>query len=293
MLGGLPGFVPVGELRYLWSGGVAGNELCGCGLPFHSCPFWAEVGARAYGGWDAVDVEEMLALERAIFGRKRVPFLLAPGLWPPYRDQVRRYVARIERLYEAIQDVSGCRYIVDSTKDPPYGLLLQRLPGVGLHLVHLVRDSRATAFAWTKQKIRPEVASRTACLPRYGLTASVCLWMGGNLMLDLMRPKSVPRHLTRYESLARAPKQEVEELLDALGCGSDGYDLALLERRQVRMGDCHTIRGNPVRFEPGYQQIQPDDEWMQTMPPLRRIAATLMTWPLLLRYGYLAHPGRR
>ena len=53
LLGGLPGCTAVGELRHIWERGVLGNRLCGCGEPFHECPFWSAVGREAFGGWDA------------------------------------------------------------------------------------------------------------------------------------------------------------------------------------------------------------------------------------------------
>jgi hypothetical protein len=82
MLGHLDGHVAVGELRYVWQGGVAGNELCGCGKPFGQCEFWQAVGQRAFGGWDSVDVGEVLELEAAVLRHRNVPALAAPRLFP-------------------------------------------------------------------------------------------------------------------------------------------------------------------------------------------------------------------
>jgi hypothetical protein len=289
ILGSLPDFVSVGELRYLWSGGVAANELCSCREPFHSCPFWLAVGERAYGGWESVDIEEILALERAIFSRRQVALLLAPSIKPSYERQVRRYIEIIVPLYRAIRDVSGRNYVVDSTKDPPYAFLLRRAADLNLHLVHLVRDGRASAFAWAKEVRRPEVIGREAYFARYGTATSAFLWSGGNAVLHLMREPRVTRRLMRYESLATDPKPQVEALLRDLGVGS--YDLSALERHEVLMESGHTIRGNPLRFESGYRPIRLDDEWRTKMPRLRRAGFTLLTWPLLWYYGYLGSGG--
>lgn len=290
VLGSLPDFVSVGELRYLWSGGVADNELCSCGEPFHSCPFWSAVGERAYGGWASVDVQEILALERAIFRRSHVALLLAPGIDPTYQRAVRRYTESIVPLYRAVRELSGSKYIVDSTKDPPYSFLLRRAPDLAVHLVHLVRDGRASAFAWTKEVRRPEVTERETYFQRYGTATSALLWSGGNAVLHLKRKSAATYRLMRYESLATNPKPEIEALLQDLGV--DGYDLSDLERREVRMDSGHTIRGNPVRFDSGYKAISLDDEWRTKMPKLRRAGFTALTWPLLCRYGYLGRHGR-
>jgi hypothetical protein len=103
----------------------------------------------------------------------------------------------------------------------------------------------------------------------------------------VMRPKT-PRHLMRYESLAKSPGGETEALLRAVGCSPDGYDLSALERGEVCAGTGHMLRGNPMRFEAGSRTIRLDEEWRQRMSPLRRMGATLLTWPLLAHYGYLS-----
>jgi hypothetical protein len=64
MLGEVPRMTPVGELRYIWERGLHDDELCGCGERFGECPFWQAVGREAFGGWDAVDADEVIALDK-------------------------------------------------------------------------------------------------------------------------------------------------------------------------------------------------------------------------------------
>jgi hypothetical protein len=286
ILADLPGFVPVGELRYLWSA-IANGELCGCGEPVLTCAFWQEVGMRAFGGWNETDVEEMVELDHLLFARPRVALLAVPSLSRRYTRALERYLERVDALYAAIRAVAG-GYVVDSSKDPPYAFVLSRAAGVQLSVVHLVRDSRASAFAWTKDKRRPEVTHGTAYFPKYGPLHSSILWLGGNLVLHLL-----PRQLLRYEELARAPRQEIERLLGTLGVEPALCDLSALERSEVRLGGEHTIRGNPIRFQTGRQGIRIDDQWRREMPPRRRALITLFTWPLLLHYGYFGSRARR
>ena len=59
-----PQAVHVGELVYLWRRGFAENHLCGCGVPFLECPFWSEVFARGFGGFDGVDPPDILETKR-------------------------------------------------------------------------------------------------------------------------------------------------------------------------------------------------------------------------------------
>jgi O-antigen/teichoic acid export membrane protein len=283
ILADLPGFVAVGELRYLWSA-ISNGELCGCGEPVTACPFWKDVGQRAFGGWEQRDVREMVELDRMLFARPRVALLAAPRLSRRYHQGLERYLERIDPLYSAIEAATG-GYVVDSSKDPPYGFALRRAPGLQLSFVHLVRDSRAVAFAWGKDLVRPEVVRGRAYFQKYRALHASALWLGGNLVLHLL-----PRELMRYEQLASTPRTELERLLAALRVEADPRDLSALDRGEVRLGGQHTIRGNPIRFHQGRTEIRIDEQWRRDMPPVRRALVTMLTWPLLVRYGYL---GRR
>ena len=70
-LGQIPDFVNVGEVWQVWYRGLRENERCGCGQPFYSCEFWRAVGDEAFGGWDNVDVDKMVAFRPYL---KRSPF---------------------------------------------------------------------------------------------------------------------------------------------------------------------------------------------------------------------------
>ncbi len=119
LLGRLPEMVAVGELRYVWQAGVSGNELCGCGEPFDECPFWVAVGQEAFGGWDKIDLDEVLGLEAAVLRHSRIPMLAAPRLFPAHAERLRRYTDITRNLYSAIAAVADARVVVDSTKNPP------------------------------------------------------------------------------------------------------------------------------------------------------------------------------
>src|SRR5947209_4769350 len=76
MLGTLPGWVSVGELRHLWARGVEENQLCGCGEPFLSCPFWNAVGQVAFDGWERSPHARMRVLQPRVDRFRRLPTLL-------------------------------------------------------------------------------------------------------------------------------------------------------------------------------------------------------------------------
>src|SRR5439155_19145064 len=127
------------------------DRPCGCGLPFSRCPFWTEVGGAAFGGWGSLDLTEVLRLRYSL-DRPWTPAVMAASrLRPGLRRDLEGYLGILGSLYRALGEVSGARVLVDSSKLPSHALLLRRVPGVDLRLLHLVRDSRGVAFSWQKQ----------------------------------------------------------------------------------------------------------------------------------------------
>jgi hypothetical protein len=291
MLGELPGFVSTGEVRFIWERGLVENRLCGCGEPFRECPFWRSVGEEAFGGWDALDANDLVALDRAINRHRYIPLLLAPRLSRTFETRLARYVEVLGRLYAAIDRVTGSACIVDSTKDPPFAFLLRRVPTLDLRIVHLVRDSRGVAFSWTKQVRRPEDGDVPRFMHTYHPANMGCRWVVYNACFHLLGRLGVPRLMTRYEEVVASPRREIERAAALVGEEIDKQGLDFLNGRQVELGVHHTISGNPMRFQRGAIELALDEEWRSRLSPVHRHVVSVFTFPLLLRYGYLG-PAR-
>jgi hypothetical protein len=288
LLGALDGFVSVGELRYVWQAGPAADELCGCGERFSACPFWQSVGDEAFGGWDSVDVQEALALEAAVLRHRNIPLLAMPRLFPAHARKVDRYAALTSALYRAVAKVSGAATVVDSTKNPPYAYFLRRAASVDLRVLHLVRDSRGVVHSWAKRVERPEIPGENAYFEEFSPWRAGLRWMECNLAFDVLRRLGTPTARVRYEALAADPPGEVGAALDTVGLPADTVSLG---RDAVEVGGQHSLRGNPMRFEHGRRPVRADDAWRREMAAGTRRLVLALTWPLLLRYGYLR--GRR
>jgi hypothetical protein len=287
VLAEVPGFVSVGELRYVWQAGPEGNELCGCGLTFDECPFWTAVGREAFGGWENIDVAEVLDLESAVLRHRNVPLLLMGRLAPGHRRKVERYADLTASLYRAIQTVSGAEVVVDSTKNPPYAYFLRAAQAAGLRLrvLHLVRDSRGAAHSWAKRMSRPEITNGDAFFQEFSPVRAGVRWMECNLAFEVLRRLHVPTVGMRYESLAADPRGELERMFAEMG-EAGRHDLSAVGD-SVEVSGQHSVRGNPMRFAHGRQQVRADEAWRTGMATKTRSIVVLVTWPLLLRYGYL------
>lgn len=282
LLGQLPGFFSVGELRYLWERGLGERQLCGCGSPVPDCPFWNAVLEEAFSGTSRLNVGEVLALWKRVDGLARVPGLLVQRN-PAHEEDVRAFREVLDRLYRAVTKVSGASRVVDSSKYASYGLLLAGVPSVELLLLHLVRDSRAVAFSWRRRQVMPEVTTERRYMPLKRPWRSAVFWELENLGLELLRRSAGRSARLRYEDLTSDPRRWISEALAALGIEAD---LDFLQRRVVHLGPNHTVAGNPLRFRRGEVTIESDLEWRRRLGGGSRRVVTALTWPLLVRYGF-------
>jgi hypothetical protein len=205
-----------------------------------------------------------------------------------YSCDLSSYAKKLECLYRAIAEVSEGKIIVDSSKVGSQSFILRELPQVELHLVHLVRDSRATAFSWQRTKLRTEIHWRAEYMERHSVSRSALEWDIDNLRAATRRKSLASYTLIRYEDLASDPRAELKKVSDVLGVTPlpDGSPAS----RLVSFGASHTVGGNPDRFILGQTLIRIDNEWIAQMLRRDQLAVTALTAPGLLRYHYHFFP---
>ena len=283
ILGQVPGMVAVGEVRYIWERAFGENHRCGCGEPFARCPFWSDVIDRAFGPAGAPAPGPVSADLLARLRILRVPAMLARSAVGRSAVPEHPHDAAIAAIYQALADTPGVEVIVDSSKLPPYGKLLERLPGVELSVVNVVRDPRANAWSWRRVK-RTNDRDDGATMERLALWRSSLVWSAWNTLLGVWWPPG-PRSLNvRYEDFVVRPKEITKEIVSMVGGRTDA--LPFVDERSISLAPTHTVAGNPNRHQQGTVTIRLDDEWAQAMPGPQKWFVTALTFPLLRRLGY-------
>ena len=284
MLGQVDGFFPGSELWYIWERGLLEDRLCGCGAPFRECPFWTELFRHAYGGMDIIDAEQMnqailsgsrtrqFPLYWTTAGRQRLTKRLEPAL------------ETIETLYRTLREHTGSQIIVDSSKSPGYGYMLDLIPEIELYVIHLIRDPRAVSYSWQRKK--KQIDSKTKIhMSKINPVKSALLWNVWNKAAERFQQLHPERYIQmRYEDIMQHPRQAIEQIV-ALSGENANLDF-FLDDHTVYLDRTHTIAGNPNRFQSGAIELKLDLEWRQKMNPRHRRIVTALTAPLLARYGY-------
>jgi hypothetical protein len=89
----------------------------------------------------------------------------------------------------------------------------------------------------------------------------------------------------RYDELTSNPAAATRRVLELLGETDRGVPLAA--GQTLAGGPNHTVAGNPMRFRRGEIEIKADERWRREMPDASRALVTALTWPTLLRHGFV------
>jgi hypothetical protein len=304
VLGNHPDIESTGELGILsrtgWVGQESAHEIederrrlpvCTCGKRFdaptnfaEACPFWSSVRRewRKRAGQD--DIEGYPALVEAFDRYRYWPRLLREGRKPSSR--FRAYARLTRTMFESVHAVSGKPLIVDSSKHAPRALALTMMPGIDLHLVHLVRDPRAVA-ASRKKFLRKDIEAGIWWDHKSEpVWKSSMRWVQQNLMsewacaqLDAERVLRI-----RHEDFLEDPRGMLDRIGALIGFDLSGLAEATLSGETMQVG--HLVGGNRVRRAKKVV-LQPDkQEWREKLSAgERRTSETTTAW-LMRRYGY-------
>jgi hypothetical protein len=287
LLGQYPQFFAAGELAFLWRFGFLNSGKCGCGEPIRDCQVWSKVFQEAYGGSGNVDAAEMVRL-RQRFNSKHMPLMLTQKLRSSLLDRSGQFPSTVERLYQGISHATGCRVIVDSSKEPHYSYILRSLPTLDVHFLHLVRDPRAVAYSWKENRKREEGLSADVMMESRGALVSSAYYNISNIAAEVMWARCDNRYqILRYEDFLEKPAQTIRSIGSFVG---EDIDPGLVLRDgELTLRESHTAWGNPNRFDRGHVKLRSDERWRLQMPKYRRLAVTALTFPLVKHYHYSLH----
>jgi Sulfotransferase domain len=224
MLAASPSTVLLGEIRPVLTMPEQ-HAQCDSGHQRDSCPFWHEVYQR---------VPHVPTPDEAARGY-RMAQLPRVAVCRVLRRPLPADVRAVVDFLRAVAEVADGRIVIDLSKTPT-GIVLWRLAGADVHVVHCLRSVRAVAQAQSRPTSESE-------LPEVQPAKSYLVWLAYNLVALALRPTATSYTATRYRSLRKAPRAIASRVWKRAGASvPDATDGA-----QFSFQESHMMAGNPRR----------------------------------------------
>jgi len=282
-LGLMSGARFAGELRRLWGPSMQAGRRCGCGQPHDRCEIWSRLLVDG-APYLQPSPEHLARLQDRVAPVKRSWWrtrgLLRRDVPADRRTPEGRYIRVLTDLYAAFAHVSEARILVDSSKNLGDAALLIRAPTVEAYCVHVVRDPRGVLL--TRRKLAGRSPARFR--PIESIRTSVYWSLVHHSALAITRRYAEGRSVrVRYESFADDPQRAIEGVARLVGTSPPSQELRRGEPVDVPLA--HGPDGHG-RTEATQLVLTRDDAWRRELNALDRFLATLVTYPLLRRFGY-------
>lgn len=235
-----------------------GAQICSCGQPFSTCPFWqgikAQVLPKIPPRIGAINFTKFRFYQSTRLNRlaQRIilPFVMKGQtrfLPPPVRQRYRAVCAANQVFIKAVLAQGQASVYLDATKDTNNALYLNGCDCFEVFVIHLIRDGRAQAYSLLKRHANGEMA-RAAKRWQTLITEQTQL-------LAQSQVKSMQVH---YETLCQAPAETLSSILQAVGLD------ASLSSLDFRAFENHIMGNFNTRFD-GLDKIQDRQEWRQKL----------------------------
>jgi len=224
---------------------------CSCGEALTVCPFWSPVLQKILNGHLAQEFDTKInwpytSLNSLLFGissglfKNKVYQKLRSG-------RAEKIVHNVIAVYQAVYQMTGKNFIIDSTKLPIQALALyQQKKEIPMKFIFLTRDIRGIAFSKKKNKENNEIKVSIKDLYKS--------WVYKKFASGIVRFISKNDAIAiRYENLAEKTGEELRKIF--LFTGMQPFETPAY----MELMNDHTLGGTPKRFDK--REIRLDESW--------------------------------
>jgi len=203
--------ITLGNCANVFYAGELDNWLVRSGVPQVEDPERAQFWSSVRDELDDADAASGLFGKESQRAIERSLSLFRVHKWPTRFRLRHRYRAVAVDLYGALTRAAGVTHIADTSHYPLRALELQRLSGLDLYLVFLVRDPRSVVASFNRHDVREHTKST--------LHTNLYLWLTHLLstFVFLRQPRE-RRLFVPYEDFIADPGGVVRRILNGSGC---------------------------------------------------------------------------
>jgi hypothetical protein len=303
LLGAQPGACTVGELKATHMGD-ADSYRCSCKKRIRDCGFWRQVSEtmakRGYANFDITAAgTSIFEVESPYVQRLLAPLFrggglelirdLALSLSSEWRNRLMDSSSRNLALVESLQEVTGARIVIDSSKLALRLKYLLPIQDLDVRVIRVIRDGRAVSLTYTDEwnfadstdpEMRGGGTGTRRPPPRRSIAEAANEWKRSNEASDALVATLPASQWTevRYEELCADPGGTLRRLANFLDLDPDKTLLDFRSRTQ------HVI-GNGMRMD-NTSEIRLDERWRSHLTPDDLRAFDEVAGDLNRKYGY-------
>lgn len=281
LLGSAENMHSLGEIV---SGMPRKEDVCSCGNKIKDCEFWNKVRAKFEEENDISWNKAALKLQNQAHLKYFIKTWLGIN-----RREIEELKEINETLFGIISEVAESEVLIDSSKEFTRGLFLTKYlsPGKIIHLIRNPLDILASTLLRIGEGkfkfLRYKFKNARIAFPF--LMISACSWMAGNLLGEIIHYIGKDKIMrVRYEDLSSEPSVELAKI--GRFVGQDLRGVVRRVKNGEKMNIPHMIAGNRMRTK-GSFIFAPNKKDYRPLPKRYRLMGILITWPLMLKYGYL------
>lgn len=197
------------------------------------------------------------------------------------RSNLGDYSTILERLYASASRETDSPVLIDTSKSPVYGWMLNATTRHLVYILHVVRDARAVAYSIEKRRKRGHKG-----YANYSPLRGAVEWRIVNHVTNYLERVFNDRYLqVRYEDFTQSPRETVQHVYQWIDEQTEGIDFR--DDSTVHLSPTHTVVGSPHRFETGAVTLRRDGSWRSNLAPSSSQTVERVARPLLRRYQYL------
>ncbi len=272
------GVAAFGEIWGTWSSAMDPTHLCGCGVLLSECEVWSEVAGSHIPRDEIKETNARLMATCQIHRVWRESNLRN-------EEDIVAFAETVSGVYRSLASASGVDTVVDSSKTTAFALLAGSASDVDMRIVHIIRDPRAVVASWSKQKA-VEYGTHVASLDSRKLSGILRRWIFFNTVGLWRLKRKYPTLVIKMEDLVADPAGTLDTI--RAFAEIDQSKNMVNEDGTITIGGAHSVSGNPGRFAKGPTRLRAEETWRTELPLWKQVFVTVITYPVMLRYGYRA-----
>jgi len=238
-------------------------HICSCRQTVHECEFWSDVaghlkrriGISSEVLWQHFPIENPFLGSASNYSRMKNLFSAYAPKWLNFL--VRHFWEEVQWeatcaqnswvLFDALEEITGSPWIIDSSKYPSRLLRLERARPGQVYPIVVVRHPGGYAYSNKRRDGTPVDQSNAGWLRLYRHLSHV---------LSRFPPSN--SIVVMYESLCHSPESELRKISNFLGLGDENLSGTHIHKPN------HLIPGSPMLLKP-FQAISIDERWKHAL----------------------------